>query len=119
MNARPVTDMDRLVRRIDWNFAGCESTFWISYCALSGFTAVYLGSKGLSNTEIGLTTSLSSGLAIVLQLILSSLMDAHPGWPIKRLISLLFLVGITAAACCSAVSSLWPISAAPSPSRRQ
>lgn len=41
--------MDRLVRRIDFTFAGCESTFWISYCALSGFVAVYLSAKGLSN----------------------------------------------------------------------
>ena len=96
-----MTDMDRRVRRIDINFACCESTFWISFCALSGFVVVYLGHKGLTNTEIGLTTSLASGLAIGLQLILSSVMDAHPEFAIKKLITVLFLVGIAAAGCVS------------------
>lgn len=96
-----MTEMDKKVRRIDLNFACCESTFWISFCALSGFIAVYLGYRGMSNTQIGLTTSLASGLAIVLQLILSSFMDAHPEFPIKKLITILFLIGIAAAGCVS------------------
>lgn len=92
-------NLKRKALRVEWNFAACEGTYWISFCAISGFIAVYLSHRGLTDTQIGLTTSFGSAMAIVLQLILSNVLDKHPELPIRRLISVLFLVGITAVAC--------------------
>lgn len=87
------------ILRIEVNYAASQGTFWFSFCAIASFIAIYLGYRGLSNTQIGLTTSLGSGMAIVLQLILSNVLDKHPELPIKRLMTVLFLISISAAAC--------------------
>lgn len=94
-----MTDIKRKALRVEVNFAACEGTYWISFCAISGFIAVFLTHRGLSDTEIGLTTSFGSALAIILQLLLSNVLDKHPEIRIKRLISALFIAGI-AAGCC-------------------
>ena len=91
--------IQRLARRVEITFAACEGSYWIGFCAISGFIAVYLSHCGLSDTQIGLTTALGSTLSIALQLILSNVLDRHPELPIKRLISILSLLSITAAGC--------------------
>lgn len=94
-----MTNIQAKARRAEINFAAIESTYWVSFCTISGFIAVYLGHRGLTDTQIGLTTSFGSTMAIVLQLILSNVLDKHPELAIKKLISVLFLIGIGAIAC--------------------
>lgn len=91
-------DIKKLARRIEIIFAASEGTYWIGFCAISGFIAAFLSHRGLTDTQIGLTTSLGSLLAITLQLFLSNVLDNHPELPIKKLISVLFVIGIAAAA---------------------
>lgn len=59
-------DIKKLARRIEINFAASEGTYWIVFCAISGFIAAFLSHRGLTDTQIGLTTSLGSLLAITL-----------------------------------------------------
>lgn len=92
-------DIKAQALRVEINFAACESTYWVSFCTISGFIAVYLSHRGLTDTQIGLTTSFGSAMAIMLQLILSNVLDKHPNMAIKKLISTLFLIGIASIAC--------------------
>ncbi len=94
-----MNDLKRRALRVEANFAACEGSYWVSFCAVSGFVAVFLSHRGLSDTQIGLTTSFGSAMAIALQLVLSNVLDQHPELPIKRLISVLFVVGIASVAC--------------------
>lgn len=89
----------KLAHRVELNYAACQSAYWIGFSAISGFVAVYLTYRGLSDTEIGLTTAFGSALAIMLQLVLSNVMDRHPELPIKKLIAVLAMVSILAGAC--------------------
>lgn len=97
-------ELKRLALRVEMNFAACEASYWIGFCAISGFITVYLDHCGLKNTEIGLTTSIGCAVAIIAQLILSNVLDRHPELPIKRLIALLAVIGIVTAALMGAFS---------------
>ena len=61
----------KIEHRIEWNYAGAQSSFWIGHCALTGYTAVLLGVRGFSDVQVGLTSSLMSVLTIVFQLLIS------------------------------------------------
>ena len=92
-------DVKKMALRAEINFAAIEGTYWISFCTISGFIAVYLSHRGLTDTQIGLTTAFGSTMAIILQLLLSNVLDKHVELPIKKLISVLFIIGLTAVAC--------------------
>lgn len=86
-----------ILRRIEWNYAGAQSSYWLSMCSYSGFMAVYLAYKGYADTQIGLVASGVAVLTILLQLALSSISDARPNIPLKRTIALLYILAITMA----------------------
>ena len=41
--------------RLQVQYSLAQGLYWGAGCALTGFTAVFLQSRGLGNTEIGLT----------------------------------------------------------------
>ena len=89
------------LRRIEAVYGGVQGSFWLSVCAYSGFFTVYLSFRGLSDSLIGLTASITSLLAIALQLLVSSYCDANPQVPLKKtittgLFALLLFLGVAA-----------------------
>lgn len=46
--------------RLQVQYSLAQGLYWGAGCALTGFTAVFLQSRGLGNTEIGLTAGLAS-----------------------------------------------------------
>ena len=70
--------------RIEINYAALQASFWVSYLVYQGFTAVFLSFHGFSDTQIGITSSLLSILAIAFQLTVSSFTDNHNNIPIKK-----------------------------------
>lgn len=80
--------------RIEINYAFVQGSYWIQYCAIGAFTAIYMTYRGLNNTQIGLTTSLSGVIAILFQLFVSNFSDHHMNVPIKRIISAIFIGSI-------------------------
>jgi MFS transporter, PPP family, 3-phenylpropionic acid transporter len=86
--------------RIETNYAAVQGSYWSSACVLNGFTAVYLSFKGLTNTQIGLTSSLLSVIAIFLQIIISNFADAHANVQLKKIVSVFYIVAVT---CCAIV----------------
>ena len=84
----------KIEHRIEWNYAGAQSSFWIGHCALTGYTAVLLGVRGFSDVQVGLTSSLMSVLTIVFQLLISNFSDHHPRIAIKKIITVLYLLAM-------------------------
>ncbi len=69
--------------------------FWLVSCAVCGYIAIFLQSKGLSNTEIGIVTGVSCLLNMFLSPYLSGMMDRVKSMTIQKLLTILFsVVGI-------------------------
>lgn len=88
----------KIEHRIEWNHAGAQSSFWVGLCALTGFTAILLGSKGLNDVQVGYTSSLLSVLTIAFQLIISNFSDQHPSIALRNIIAVLYLLAIASGA---------------------
>lgn len=83
--------------RIDLNYALVQSSYWVTYCSIGSFAAIYLTWRGMNNTTIGFTASLYALLAIGIQLVVSDFCDKNLQIPIKYVITALFL--LSGAAC--------------------
>lgn len=88
----------KIEHRIEVNYAGAQSSFWIGLCALTGFTAVLLGSRGLGDVQVGYTSSLLSVLTIVFQLIISNFSDQRPHIALRKIIAVLYLLAMASGA---------------------
>lgn len=91
-------------RRIEWHYAGAQSSFWIGLCALTGYTAVLLESRGFSDVQVGITSSLMSVLTIAFQLVISNFSDHHPGIALRRIIAALYVLAMACGATLLSVS---------------
>ena len=61
--------------------------FWFQYGTVCNFAAVYLLPMGLSNTAVGLVSSLSAGLSILLQPSLAAWADRKDGPSVKTILA--------------------------------
>jgi len=91
--------------RIEANYAVVQGSYWSSVCVLIVFIAVYLSFKGLSDTQIGITSALMSIIAIALQIVISNFADANTHIPLNKIVTGLYIVSV---ACC-AVLWLLPV----------
>lgn len=66
--------------------------YWAALAALSGFTAVYLKSKGVSDSSTGAVVSVTAVAAILIQLAISDYLDKNPSFLAKKLIVFLCAV---------------------------
>jgi PPP family 3-phenylpropionic acid transporter len=82
--------------RIEANYAAVQSSYFSSACILNVFIAVYLSFKGLTNTQIGLTSSLLFIISIFLQVFVSNFADAHAHIPLKKIVAILYIIAVTA-----------------------
>lgn len=78
--------------KVEALFAAVHSSYWMAMCSMTGFMAVYLAFYGFSDTLVGVTASLVSLISIVVQLAVSSFSDANPRVPLKKIITLMYLV---------------------------
>ena len=68
--------------------------YWFTGCCINGFIAVFLQSKGLSNTEIGIVTGGSCVATIFLSPFMSFLISKIKGMTIKKLMTFLMLTTV-------------------------
>ena len=97
-----------ITRRININFAFVQGSGWMSHCVFACYAAVYLSSKGISDTQTGITLSLAAVLSILLQTVLSDFSDRHPSVPLKRITSIITITLV----CTASILCLVPASAA-------
>ena len=74
------------MKHIQLRYTFLQIFYWLSSCALQGYTAILLLSKGLSNTEIGIVTGMSCVLSIFLSPYISSMPTKFKGLTVKKLI---------------------------------
>lgn len=98
-----MTGQKNALRRIEVNYAGVQSSFWMGVCAFGGFTALYLSYRGFNDTQIGMISSSVAVLTIIFQLLLSSFSDRRPDIPLKRSIAILYVLAIVMAGLLAAI----------------
>lgn len=89
--------------RIEGIYAGMQGVYWAGACAMTGFVSVYLAWQGFSDAQIGYTASLIYFATITLNLTMSSFSDKHPAFPLRKLMTTLFLAAFAAAGLLSLV----------------
>lgn len=89
--------MSLSAKRVERHYAAVQGTYWAANCSLRGLTAVFLSYHGLTDGQIGYTSSLIYFCTITLSLLLSAWADRHLLSPLKRTVSALFLLALTAA----------------------
>ncbi len=80
-------ELKRLKRRIDTFYAAIQFSSFASSFVIFLYITVILQEKNFSNTEIGLTLALGSGLSIVLPLLIAAFYARHPHLPLRRVVA--------------------------------
>ena len=89
--------MDKLARQVDIHHAVMQGSYFAGFSAIWGFGPVLLLYHGLSNSTLGVITSLALVLPLLIQPALASLSDADPRWTSRRLALVLSLITLAAA----------------------
>lgn len=67
--------------------------YWMSFCAISGFATVFLLSKNVANSQIGIIIATGSLLSVFAQFITGILIDKYPRFTLKKTMMLFFGLG--------------------------
>lgn len=78
--------------QIKYNFL--HIFFFITYCAVYGYVTLFLQSKGMSNSLVGIVTGVGAISTIVLSPFISSLLSKIKGLTIKKLLTVLYTIMI-------------------------
>ena len=89
--------MDKLARQVNIHHAVIQGSYFAGFSAIWGFGPVLLLYWGLSNSALGVVTSLALLLPLLIQPVLASLSDADPRWTSRRLALGLSLLTLAAA----------------------
>ena len=89
--------MNKLARQVDIHHAVMQGSYFAGFSAIWGFGPVLLLYWGLSNSALGVITSLALLLPLLIQPVLASLSDADPRWTSRRLALGLSLLTLAAA----------------------
>lgn len=65
--------------------------YWITYCCVYGFVAIFLHYKGLSNTQVGIVSGLGAAITIITSPYIASLIGKIKGMTSKKLVTLTFI----------------------------
>lgn len=68
-------NIKRLGRRLTANYALIQCIYNMSYCSIMSFASVFLLSRGFTNSQVGMTLTIGSGLAILCQPIIAAFAD--------------------------------------------
>ncbi len=89
--------MDKLARQVNIHHAVMQGSYFAGFSAIWGFGPVLLLYWSLSNSALGVVTSLALLLPLLIQPVLASLSDADPRWTSRRLALGLSLLTLAAA----------------------
>ena len=89
--------MDKLSRKVNLHHAVMQGSYFTGFSAIWGFGPVLLLYLGLSNSALGVVTSLALLLPLLVQPALAALSDADSRWTSRRLALALSLLTLAAA----------------------
>lgn len=81
--------MEKLAKQLTIRYSFIQATYWICQCAINSFAAIFLQSKNINNTWIGIILALAAILSIVLQPVISSFADKTKTMSLRTIILLL------------------------------
>ncbi|SEM61339.1 MFS transporter, PPP family, 3-phenylpropionic acid transporter [Ligilactobacillus sp. WC1T17] len=84
--------MNISAKRLTLQYAFIQGVYWMIYCGLYSFATVYLLSKGLESSQIGIVVALGNVVGFILQPYISSLADKYQNITLHRLIEVLLAV---------------------------
>jgi len=84
--------MQKKALQIEIHYAFAQTLYWAAAICLQGFTSMLLSYQGFSNSQTGITVSITSITSIALQLFLSNFCDKHPEIPLKKIIAAMALI---------------------------
>lgn len=79
------------MKNIQTKYSLLQIVYWITSCAVMGYTAIYLQYKGLTNTEIGVVTGASCVLTMFVSPFVASLPSKVKALTIHRLFEIVFI----------------------------
>lgn len=71
-----------------------QGLYWMSFCSIYSFAAVFLLSKNFKNEQIGILLAISNIISVILQPTIGSLADKAAKIPLKSIISGLALINM-------------------------
>jgi MFS transporter, PPP family, 3-phenylpropionic acid transporter len=84
-------DVKVLGKRLTANYALIQSIYNMSYCCIMSFASVFLLSRGFTNSEVGLTLTIASALAIVGQPIIATFADKTEKITLRSIVAAMFM----------------------------
>lgn len=82
--------------KVNVQLAFVQSSYWLSFVAVGGFSAVLLQSKSFTPSEIGILLALQSLASIIAQPLLSGFADRHKKIPLKFFVIGMMVLAILA-----------------------
>lgn len=70
-----------------------QTFYWMSFCSISGFATVFLLSKTVPNSQIGLIIALGSLLSVFAQFMTGILIDKYPQLTVRKVMMAFFALG--------------------------
>lgn len=85
----------KLGKKLTRNYAMIQAIYIMCYCTMFSYATVFLLSRGFSNSQVGLTLTLSSALALVVQPAVASFADKTKKFALRTIVSGM-LLGVVA-----------------------
>jgi PPP family 3-phenylpropionic acid transporter len=82
-----MSDLQQRSRSLTANYALIQSISNMAYCCVMAFAAVFLLSRGFSNSEVGLTMTFGSGLSILCQPLLAAFADKTQRFSLRQIVA--------------------------------
>lgn len=83
-----------LGKNLTLRYTFLQCGYWMLYCAIYSYAAVYLYAKGLTDQEVGVVLALSNILAVICQPAIASFADKTKRLSLGGIVSILAAVGI-------------------------
>ena len=88
-----------ITRKSNLFYALSQGTYWMLSATIGGFAALFLSSRGLSDTQSGVVFALAALGCVLLQIFVSDFSDRHTKIPLKRIIAVFYIIAVVSFAC--------------------
>lgn len=89
-----MSNIKNITRNLTIHYAFIQGFFWISFCCILGFAALFLSWKQFNTGQIGIILSLSSVCAVLIQPSVASFADKTTKISVKNITSIVILTSL-------------------------
>ena len=80
-------DNQKLGKKLTRNYAMIQAIYIMGYCSIYSFSAVFLLARGFTNSQVGLTLTLSSVLGLLVQPAVASFADKTKRFALRTIVA--------------------------------